>query len=221
MDVDGKRIEVQCDNEQFSDLCKNTGKARAALMNAALDSAWYKGLTNDEKVKFLYKMWSLAKVAGKVKTFPDGEIPGAQDNKVYDVYARDGAAGVLRYYQIKDEANTDGNTNLSQKETLLYLKGQNWDSAENGKWLGTLVTNKGSATHKVKAKYGDSAMGSWYDYYSVLYADAEKYRVENGLKTVNVGTVGQIDTAKAVLANLEADEDQKAYYWEITGDSKT
>lgn len=221
MDVDGKRVEVQCDNEQFSNLCKNTGKARASLMNAALDSAWYKGLTNDEKVKFLYKMWSLAKVAGKVKTFPDGEIPGAQDNEVYDVYARDGAASVLRYYQIKDEANTDGNTNLSQKETLLYLKGQNWDSAEKGKWLGTLVTGKDSDTQKVKAKYGDSAMGSWYDYYSVLYADAERHREENGLKTVNVGATDQIDMAKALLANLEASEEQKAYYWEITGDSKT
>ena len=223
MDVDGERIKIQCDNEQYSELCKNTGKARKALMNAALDSSWYQSLSNDKKVKFLTDMWSLAKTVGKVDTFPDGEIPSTADSSTYDVYVRDGAAGVLRYKQMKAEADADSSKQVSKGETLVYLKGQDWSSEEKGKWLGTFDNDKDSATQKVKRLYGDNAMGAWYDYYSVLYADAERYRKEKGNTNVNTGTEGQIDLAKETLAKLEKQgvpKHQLSYFYDITGDSK-
>jgi hypothetical protein len=223
MDVGGERVKIQCNNEQYSELCKNTGKARKTLMNAALDSSWYQSLGNDEKVKFLTDMWSLAKTVGKVDTFPDGEILNTVDNTTYDVYVRDGAAGVLRYKQMKAEADADSSKQVSKGETLVYLKGQDWSSEEKGKWLGTFDNDKDSATQKVKRLYGDNAMSAWYDYYSVLYADAERYRKEKGNKNVNIGAEGQIDLAKETLAKLEKQgvpKHQLSYFYDITGDSK-
>lgn len=221
MDVNGQRVKVDCDNKEYSELCKNTGKARSELMDAALKSSWYKALNDDGKVEFLSQMWSLAKVVGKVETFPDGVIPGAVDNLEYEIYSRDGAAGVLRYREAKADADDNGNGSVSQGELLAYLDGKKWTSEEKGALLGDLIRGSNTNVQKVKAQYGEDALSSWYDYYSVLYADAERYRVENGNKNVSLGTKEQMKLAEEVLDGLDISRDQKAYFLALTGSSKT
>jgi hypothetical protein len=216
----GKNETVALDNEQYSQISKETGTAAKALMEAAMRSPYYKGLSDEKKVDFLSDMWSLSKVVGKVNVLGNESttITGAIENKEYEVYAQNGAAGVMRYYETKKDADTNQNGHVSQEELLIYLDGKNWSSAEKGNWLHTFVSGKESAPAAVANKYRENreeALASWYDYYSVLYADALAYKEKQGNEDVSLGALRQRDLAKETLDGMKISDEQKAYYWDL------
>lgn len=213
----GKNETVALDNEQYSQISKETGTAAKALMEAAMRSPYYKGLSDEKKVDFLSDMWSLSKVVGKVNVLGNEStiITGAIENKEYEVYAKNGAAGVMRYYETKKDADTNQNGHVSQEELLIYLDGKNWSSAEKGNWLSTFVSGKESAPAAVVNKYGEKALASWYDYYSVLYNDALAYNEKRGNKDVSLGALRQRDLAKETLDGMKISDEQRAYYWDL------
>lgn len=216
----GKNETVALDNEQYSQISKETGMAAKALMEAAMRSPYYKGLSDEKKVDFLSDMWSLSKVVGKVNVLGNESttITGAIENKEYEVYAKNGAAGVMRYYETKKDADTNKNGSVSQEELLIYLDGKNWSSAEKGNWLHTFVSGKESAPAAVANKYRENreeALASWYDYYSVLYNDALAYKEKQGNEDVSLGALRQRDLAEETLDGMKISDEQRAYYWDL------
>lgn len=134
--------------------------------------------------------------------------------KAGEIYSQSAGAGNLWYTMMRD-ADTDGKEGVATAEGLIYLKGQKGSSQDKGYVLWGLQPGKNTDPTAVVNKYGEGALASWYDYYSVLYNDALAYKEKQGNEHVSLGTSRQRQLARETLAGMKIPDEQKAYYWDL------
>ena len=134
--------------------------------------------------------------------------------KAGEIYGQSAGAGFL-WYTMQRDADTDGKEGVATAEGLIYLKGQEGSSQDKGYVLWGLQPGKNTDPTAVVNKYGEDALASWYDYYSVLYADALAYKEKKGNQNVSLGTTRHRRLAKSTLDGMTIPDEQKAYYWDL------
>lgn len=117
--VDGKKL----DNKQYSDLQKAQGAYSYDLANAIIGDSNYKKMDDSEKADLLSSAYSFAKSMAENKVVGKS-IPKAREKEV-EIYKEQGVPGLASWYVLKQSADTDGNSSITQEEAKIALDNSN------------------------------------------------------------------------------------------------
>lgn len=106
--------------EEYVKYATTLGQTRYRYVQEAINSSYYKSLSDDAKASYIGNLYSYANYKAK------REIEPKYDNTTYAKVAQAEAAGVspLQYFKMKDAADADGNGSISQAEAKPYLDSQ-------------------------------------------------------------------------------------------------
>lgn len=112
--VDGEKLT----NRQYSLVQKNQGQLSYKLVDGLIKNPIYDTASDDEKVKIIRDMYTLAK---SVAERPYSHNRPSQKNKLERVYDEKGVDAAVQYALLKSRADLDGSGSTSQKEAQAIL----------------------------------------------------------------------------------------------------
>lgn len=106
--------------EEYVKYATTLGQTRYRYMQEAINSSYYKSLSDNGKAEYIGKLYGYANYKAK------REVEPRYDNDTYRKVATAEAAGIspTKYFELRSSVDVDGNGYVSQEEAELCLNGQ-------------------------------------------------------------------------------------------------
>lgn len=105
-------------NEEYSNYQKSMGEKSYDMANAFINSSLYNSIDDSERANILSKLYSVAKSISENELF--GKEIGNSNAKVSEIYKSEGAEGVIKYYQKKNDFDSLGVSLNSSEANAIY-----------------------------------------------------------------------------------------------------
>lgn len=119
--------------EEYVQYATTLGQTRYRYVQEAINSSYYKSLSDNGKAEYIGKLYGYANYKAK------REVEPRYDNDTYRKVATAEAAGIspMKYFELRSSVDVDGNGYVSQEEAELCLNGQRSmsDDQKDAFWL--------------------------------------------------------------------------------------
>lgn len=116
--INGEKIDLS--SKEYTDYARLLGKTQGEFADSLINSDFYKGLSDSDKVESLSEMYSAAKALG-YKSLNESYEPSGTTAKLIKVYEDQGTDGMIDYMMFKAMGDKDGNGSINQDEAQAIL----------------------------------------------------------------------------------------------------